>query len=210
MDLFHSLLHLSAIHILMAMVPGPNTVVVGHCSASMSRRAGAMAACGVAVASLIWVSLSLLGVGALLMQAGEVYRILRLLGAGYLVYVGVRMLRLGSGTGAAALPLYGSPFLAGFLTTLSNPKSAAFWTSVFVLLLPAHAPAWFYAAVLGVIALQALGWYMLVAMALSSAFSRKYLDRLTITLSCAAGGVMILLGLRIADDVRREIAARAI
>ena len=46
MELTASLLQLSAIHLLMAMVPGPNTVLVGHVAASRSRRAGVLAALG--------------------------------------------------------------------------------------------------------------------------------------------------------------------
>lgn len=193
----------------MAMVPGPNTVVVGFCSASVSRRAGLLAASGVAAASLVWVSLSLLGIGALLLHAGDLFRLLRLLGAAYLVYVGVRMLLSASRPLSGAGPVYRSPFRAGFLTTIGNPKSAIFWTSVFVIVLPAQAPAWFYGAVLALIALQSLAWYGTVALALSAGFSRRHYARLAKALNRIAGGFMVFFGLRIADEVRAEFAAGA-
>lgn len=209
MHLLPVLLHLSAIHLLMAMVPGPNTVVVSTCSAGISRRAGLTAAAGIALASLIWVSLSLAGVGLLLLQAGELYRLVRLIGAAYLIYVGVRMLRPARRAGAApAAPPYRSPFLAGFLTTLSNPKSAVFWTSVFALVVPADPPAWFLGAVLALIACQSFAWYGLVAAALSTAFSRRHYARMSGGLSRIAGACMVFFGVKLADDLRREIAAR--
>jgi threonine/homoserine/homoserine lactone efflux protein len=211
MDLLPYLLHIAAIHLLMAMVPGPNTVVVSFCSAGIARTAGLKAALGVAAASFIWASLSLAGIGVLLAHAGDFFRLIRLLGAGYLIYVGIRMLRARAGSEADARPpVYRSPFWAGFLTTLSNPKSAVFWTSVFALVVPAHAPAWFYGAILAVVTLQSFLWYGTVAMALSSPFSRKHYARLTTVLNRVAGSCMVFFGLKIANDVRAEIAARVV
>lgn len=211
MDLASTFLQLSVVHILMAMVPGPNTVVVSHCSAHMSRQSGFAAVAGVSVATCLWVLLSLLGVGAVLSQVGEFYRILRLVGAGYLVYVGLRMLRSGGAGHMRALQLGArSSFWAGFLTSISNPKSAIFWTSVFAVVLPAGAPLWFHFAVLALVTVQSALWYGSVALLLSAPASRSFYARLGKALNRLAGAFMIFFGLKIADDVRAEIAARAI
>jgi len=214
MDLVLSLAHLSAIHILMAMIPGPNTVVVSHMAASRSRAAGLAAALGIMLASLIWVSLSLAGIGVLLVEAGMAYNAARLAGACYLVYAGWRLLRAAARGGAtgAIRPFQRrhGPFVAGLLTTLSNPKSAAFWTSIFALVVPAGAPAWFYGAVVLVVAAQSLGWYGFVALMLSSAAARRHYARLARWIDGIAGGVMVLLGLHLADELRREIAVRVL
>jgi threonine/homoserine/homoserine lactone efflux protein len=192
------------------VVPGPNTVVVSYCSAGISRRAGFAAAGGIALASLIWVSLSLAGVGLLLLQAGELYRLVRLTGAAYLIYVGARMMLRPARRGGVTVPApaYRSPFLAGFLTTLSNPKSAVFWTSVFALVVPTGPPLWFLGAVMALIACQSFAWYGLVAAALSMPISRRHYARLSGVLSRIAGACLVFFGLKIADDLRREIAAR--
>lgn len=210
MDPITTLLHLMAIHILMAMLPGPNTVVVSYCSASLSRRAGLTAALGVAGASFIWLSLSLAGISLILMQAGDLFRLARLAGAAYLIYVGIRMLRSRGATSleASGKPVYRSPFLAGAATTLSNPKSAVFWTSVFSVVLPAQAPAWFYGALLGVITMQAFVWYGFVALVFSTPFSRRQYVRVTGILNRVAGGFMVFFGLGIAEAVRREVFVR--
>lgn len=215
MDLLPVLLHLSAIHILMAMIPGPNTVVVSYCSAALSRRAGLRAAGGIAVATFVWVALSLAGIGLLLAQAGGLYHVLRLGGAAYLVYVGWRMLRAsrrsaGGGEAATtAVPGGRSPFLAGLATTLSNPKSAVFWTSVFALVVPADVPFWFLAAAAALVTAQSLAWYATVALLLSTPIARSHYRRLTAWLDRVAGAVMIVLGVRLANEVRVELAARA-
>jgi threonine efflux protein len=206
MDLLLVLLQLSIMHILMAMIPGPNTVVVTYFSARTSRQAGLKAVAGIVLGSAIWVMLSMMGVGVLLLEAGTVYRVLRLLGAAYLVYVGLRMLMAGIGSVSNARPAQASrsPLLAGLLTTLSNPKSAVFWTSVFVLLVPAHAPLWFYGAVVLLIVVQSALWYAIVALTLSTAFARRHYIRLAGWLDRIAGVIMIGLGLKLANELRGE------
>ena len=212
MSLTTTLLQLSLLHILMAMIPGPNTVVVSYVSARVSRCAGLLAVAGVVLGSAIWVILSIMGVGVLLLEAGTIYRVLRLAGAAYLVYVGVRMLMAGIRTASDARPAQASrsPMLAGLLTTLSNPKSAVFWTSAFLVAVPAHAPLWFYAVVVAVIGVQSSLWYGTVALALSTGFARRHYQRLAATLDRVAGAVMIALGLKLANEVRTEIAGEIV
>jgi threonine/homoserine/homoserine lactone efflux protein len=209
---------LAGMHLLMAMLPGPNTVVISWIAARVSRGDGLKAAAGVVAGSLVWVILSLVGFGAVLADAGWLYRGLRLVGAGYLVFVGARLLLAGwrrpaatdSAAAAVATPGFAGrrPFVAGLLTNLSNPKSAVFWTSAFLVAVPPHAPAWVLAAIVAVIGVQTTLWYGAVALVLSTGVARRHYLRLSRRLDVAAGAVMVGLGLRIADDVRREIGLR--
>lgn len=218
MEYLPTLFALAGMHLLMAMLPGPNIVVVSWLSATASRGSGLLAAAGIVAASLLWVILSMLGVGTLLLEAGWLYRLLRLAGAAYLVYVGIRMLHgaLRRGAGMPVAPpgfaaLAGRhPFLAGFTTTLSNPKSAVFWTSAFLVMVPPQAPAWLYAVIVGVIGLQATLWYGAVALFFSTGLARRIYERLSRRLDLLAGGIMVLLGLKLADEVRRELTAQAL
>lgn len=210
MSLWATLVQLSVLHILMAMIPGPNTVVVSYVSARLSRRAGMMAVGGVVLGSAIWVTLSMFGVGVLLLEAGFVYRALRWLGAAYLIYIGIRMLMAGLRPTNAQRPPQAArtPLLAGLLTTLSNPKSAVFWTSVFVLVVPAHAPVWFYAAVVALIVVQSFAWYAFVALVLSTEFSRRHYQRFAQWLDRLAGVIMIGLGAKLVYELSNEVTGR--
>lgn len=213
MEFVPILLGLASMHILMAMIPGPNTVVVSWFSATRSRSDGLKAVAGVVLASLIWVGLSLWGVGALLLDAGWLYRLLRLAGAAYLTYVGVRMIRAGlraSGPAEAEPPRYAGrrPFATGLMTTLSNPKSAVFWTSAFLVAVPPHAPSWVYAAILVIVAVQSAIWYGAIALFFSAGIAQRLYLRITRFLDLLAGGVMIVLGMKLADEVRREMMVR--
>lgn len=213
MDLVPNLIGLATMHLLMAMLPGPNTVVVGWYSATRSRSDGLKAVAGVVVASLLWVVLAIGGVGALLLEAGWLYRALRFVGAAYLIYVGARLLRAGvtpTASGQAAPQLAGrNPFMAGLMTTLSNPKSAVFWTSAFLVALPPHAPGWVYPAIVAIVAVQSTLWYGTLAVFFSTGVAQKLYQRIARYLDLLAGGVMVALGLKLADELRREILVRA-
>ncbi len=214
-DLLPNLLTLAGMHILMAMLPGPNTVVVSWVSATRSRAEGLLAASGVVLASLIWVAFALWGVGSMLLEAGWLYRLLRLLGAAYLLYLGVRLIASGlasrTSPSASQPKIVGrNPFTTAVATTLSNPKSAVFWTSAFLVAVPPHAPAWFYAAILAVIAMQTFLWYGSVALFFSTGFARQQYLRLSRWLDLLAGVVLVGLGLRLAEEVRREVVVKAV
>lgn len=102
--------------------------------------------------------------------------------------------------GAAARRLPGSAFRTGLLTNLSNPKSAIFWTSAFVVAVPHGAPGWFYAAVVAVIGAQTALWYGFVAIVFASAPARRAYQRLGRIIEGVAGAVMIGFGLKLAAD----------
>jgi threonine efflux protein len=210
-SLLTALASLAVMHLLAAATPGPSIAMVSYV-AGRSRRAGLLAAAGIVTGSLAWVVLCLLGVGAVLMQAGAVYQALRLVGALYLVYLGIRMLRAAArpasdgGATLSRLPaMVRHPFVLGVMTTFSNPKSAVFWTSLFVVAVPVEAPAWFYAAVVAVILAQSSAWYGFVALALSTDAMRRVYGRIGRWIDRATGAVMVALGFRLAWEVKREL-----
>ncbi len=200
MTMLATLMTLSAIHILAAMTPGPNTVLVAHLAAGRSTREALMAVAGITLATFVWVTLSLAGVGLLLREAGEIYALLRFAGACWLVWAGLRMLRSATwkhaGTSATGDPA--APFRAGLVTTLSNPKSGVFWTSVFVVAMPPHAPAALFAAATALVLVQTTLWYGFVALTLSAAPARRVYARSARWLEGLAGAVMVGFGLRLA------------
>lgn len=184
------------------MVPGPNTLLVTHLSASRSRAQGLAAVGGIAAGTLVWVVLSLAGVGVILREAGEIYHLLRLLGAAYLIWVGARLLLSAArprGASKSTPPLTrGSAFRAGMLTTLSNPKSAAFWTSLFVVAVPPHAPLAFHAVIVTVVGLQSVAWYGFVALCFGAAPVRRLYVHAARWIDAVAGAAMMALGVRLA------------
>lgn len=193
---------LALLHIAAAATPGPNMIVIGQRAAGVSRASGLSAMAGVTVATLLWVALSLAGIGLLLQQAGALYGWLRLIGAGYLIFAGSRYLLSAARPADRARPDPGfgraPAFRAGLLTTLSNPKSGVFWTSVFAVAVPSGAPAAFYAAAVAVVIVQTVAWYGLVAVLFATPPARRAYARAARWLEAAAGSAMLAFGLRLA------------
>lgn len=201
-DFWPALTALAALHLIAAMVPGPNTVVVSHLAAAQSRGAALRAVAGVATATGTWVLVTLSGVAVLLHQAEGLFWLMRIAGAGYLLYTGLRLLsgllRRGGGEASPPQPAVGSPFRLGLLTNLINPKSGVFWTSVFAVAVPAGAPTGFYAAAFALILAQTVLWYGLVALVFASGPARRLYRRAAHWLQAVAGLAMIGFGLKLA------------
>lgn len=192
-----------------AISPGPSFVLVARISIARSRRDGLAAALAMGVGGVILGGLVLLGLRTLLMQAGWLYLGLKAVGGLYLIYLGIVLWRAAnkpiavgeSDEQAAARPA--KSFGIALATQLSNPKAAVIYGSIFAALLPAQPPPWMYLVLPPLILLVEAGWYIVVALAFSSARpraaylrSKRWIDRL-------AGSVMGVLGLRLIVDTGR-------
>ncbi len=176
-----ALLAITMALLLVAASPGPAFILVTQQALAHSRRAGIMTALGLAVGSLIWVSLVFLGIAVVFQKLAWVYVLLKLLGGAYLIYLGLR-LWLGATKplvmpARAAAQGSGRAFRNAVLVQMLNPKAAVFFGSVFLTLLPPDAPGWVLATALGIVFVVEFGWYALLARVLSSqVIQRKYAD----------------------------------
>jgi len=114
------------------LIPGPTVLLVLAYALGEGRRIAVPTALGVAAGDLLAMTLSLLGLGALVMTSATAFVVLKWLGAAYLVWLGLRMI-LGAGrirTGPATAPEALSPraaFLNAATVTALNPKSIVFF-----------------------------------------------------------------------------------
>jgi threonine/homoserine/homoserine lactone efflux protein len=109
------------------VTPGQDMMLVMSRSVTQGSAAGVATAAGVSLGLLGHTLLAGLGLGSLLMASQTLFAILKLIGAGYLTYLGVRLfltraapLEL-SGPGTAPI---GRLFVQGTLSNLSNPKDS--------------------------------------------------------------------------------------
>ena len=93
---------------------------------------------------------------------------------------------------------------------IASLLSAVFWTSAFLVAVPPHAPAWVYAAIVATIAMQSALWYGAVVLLFSTSLARQHYQCLAHRLDLLAGAMMVALGLKLADEVRRELSDRAV
>ncbi|MEL6299605.1 MAG: LysE family translocator [Pseudomonadota bacterium] len=113
--------------------PGPTVLLVVSYAFNHGWRSALPSVAGVALGDLVAMSVSLIGLGALLAASAELYTLLRWIGAAYLVYLGIQLWRARSDGLAArgdAGPADGAKMLrTTFLVTVLNPKGIVFFVA---------------------------------------------------------------------------------
>lgn len=115
---------------LLVIVPGPNTAFIAATAMGRGRRAGVAAALGIELATLVHGTLAAVGLTAVVAASPRALLIVRLLGAGYLAWLGIRtLLRPAPGLVGADQPAEAAGrFLGnGFVVNLLNPKVIVFY-----------------------------------------------------------------------------------
>lgn len=134
---------------LLTLVPGPDMAVVTRRALVAGRADALRAAAGVVLGLMVWGSLAVLGLTALLAASPAAYTVVKTLGVLYLLWLGLQALRArGHGTEVAEVPLRGRPLLTGLTTNLLNPKIAVFYTALLPTLAPPSLPGGWALAVL--------------------------------------------------------------
>jgi threonine/homoserine/homoserine lactone efflux protein len=200
---------IAAIWFAATMTPGPDFLVTTRTAMRHGRHAARRTVLGLAVGTATWGLAGFFGIHALFLAAPFLYIALKLGGGAYLVFLGVRLLMSGFARREPDRPDPireldgGSAFRLGLVTNLANPKAALFTTSLFAATLPPAPPAWLGVAAAGIMTMICLGWYGLVAQALTTdrvaalfARARRWIDRV-------AGAAFVGFGLELALDARR-------
>lgn len=187
-----------------AMSPGPSFVMVAQTAVASSRAHGLAAALGMGFGGIVFSAAALLGLQALLASVPWLYLALKLGGGGYLAYLGYRIwkgakspLMLSGSFGQGQPNSLMRSFVLGLGTQLSNPKTAIVYGSIFASLLPRDIPVALVLVLPVVVFCIEAGWYSVVALLLSSTSPRDAYLRCKTWVDRAAGGVMVLLGIRL-------------
>jgi homoserine/homoserine lactone efflux protein len=117
----------------LCLIPGPAVLLVVSTALGRGLRSGLGAALGILAANTLYFSLSATGVVAAHAASRDLFAAIRWLGAGYLIWIGLRMLRSRPSRQATAQPVAPTrSFVRGFVVQSANPKALVF----FVALLP--------------------------------------------------------------------------
>ena len=193
-----------AVAVVVIVTPGPDTALTIKSTLFGGRRAGVATALGVAGGQAVWALAASVGLAALIAASEPVFRGIQLVGAAYLVVLGLQALvsairsdgKTGGATPRRSVPV--SAFRQGMLSNLANPKMAVFFTSLLPQLAGERPSFWLLLA-LG-LALSALtcAWlcaYVAVVARVGELLVRPRVRR---TLEVVTGAVLVALGLRTA------------
>ena len=140
----HQLLVFIAAGWLLNLTPGPDVLYIISNAMRRGTWAGVVASLGIALGCLVHVAAAAVGVGALLATSAMAFTVLKVVGAAYLLWMGVRMLLSrapahpdvsGNDSGAALVAVQGGAaavslarvFIGGFWTNVLNPKVVVFF-----------------------------------------------------------------------------------
>lgn len=129
----HDFLLFVASGLLLNITPGPDTLYIVGRSTAQGWRAGVAAALGIGTGCLFHIAAATLGLSALLATSAAAFTMLKLIGAVYLVYVGISLIRssgsssVGPSAAALAPARLHRVFVQGCLTNVLNPKVALFF-----------------------------------------------------------------------------------
>ncbi|MBB5609942.1 MULTISPECIES: LysE family translocator [unclassified Janthinobacterium] len=199
------LLAVITITLLAVISPGPDFAMVTRNSLILSRRAGVLTAVGVGLGVLVHVGYTLIGVGILIKQSPWLFSTVKLAGAAYLIWLGVKMLRTAPGgalADATMAPLSDMAALrTGFLTNALNPKTTVFIISLFMQAMRPDTPLAMQIGYGAFISGVHMVWFSLVALCFSSGTVRErllamrhWIDRFFGTLLIGFGVLLALMG----------------
>ena len=193
--------------LLLNITPGPDTAYIIGRSVQIGWRGGVAAALGICAGCLVHVFAAAIGLSALLAASSTAFTAVKWVGAAYLLYSGIQMLRwkapdnpLATSVEKPAIQL-SHVFWQGALTNALNPKVALFFLAFLPQFVDADAPHKALAfMVLGLMFIGTGGtWCLLVAVFAARAARRvRQSGRALVWINRALGGVFVYLGIRVA------------
>ncbi|HMB48942.1 MAG TPA: LysE family translocator [Afifellaceae bacterium] len=191
--------------------PGPNMMAVSSIALGSGRRAGMLTAAGVATGVFVWAILFAFGVGAFLNAFPQTITAMKLIGGGYLLYLGLKALRTAFsgeanvGSAAAARKTGAQAYGTGLLVVLTNPKAALMWVAVSMFLASAHSSSMQYLIVGVCVSLSAGAIYGVYAFLFSTGIALRAYGRVFRFVEAGFGMVFGAIGAKLVADGIREL-----
>ncbi|MDB5848988.1 MAG: lysine transporter LysE [Rhodoferax sp.] len=194
----------AGVSIFMAFTPGPAVLLAVSNSISVGPGRAMFSSLGNAVGLFLVSAVAMAGLGVVLSTSATAFLLLKLAGAAYLIYLGIKQWRNGSNgfadtaatDQAGAAPGGMKLFLNGVTVAVTNPKAILFFTALFPQFLKAEAPALEQFLVLtatfaGCSVLSHI-FYVMLARGLKRSFADARRVRL---FNRVSGGAFVVLGL---------------
>lgn len=129
----------------LVLIPGPTVLLVVSYALGQGWRAAVPMAVGVALGDFTAMSLSVLGIGTLLMASATLFTAVKWAGAAYLIYLGIKLFRAAGTLSAEPRTDAASTLRMGlhaWLVTCLNPKGILFFVAFFPLFIDPHLAFW--------------------------------------------------------------------
>ncbi len=190
------------------LIPGPTVLLVLSYALSKGRSVAVASATGVALGDLVAMTASLLGLGALVLASATLFSVLKWVGAAYLIWLGVKLLRSAPVGGVETLETgrdvtTRSVFGHAVAVTALNPKSIAFFIAFVPQFIRPTDPLGPQFAIL-IATFVGLAWLNALAYALMADRLRMMIGRAGVLNAMTKFGGLTLIGMGVATAVLRR------
>ena len=191
---------------LMTMSPGPDTMLVVRNALRGGRRDGLLTVAGICSGLFVHALLSALGVSAVLMYSAAAFTVMKVVGACYLVWLGIKSLRSAARGAPAAIVDGGAgtvaasqSFREGLLTNVLNPKVVVFYLALVPQFIgPGDAVMLKYVLLTGIHYVEGILWLGGVALLVAGSRGMFLRPAWRQWIDAACGTILVALGLRLA------------
>lgn len=192
---------------LLVMSPGPNGVLIAKTVPTSGRAAGFTNVAGIVSAFYLHGALSIFGISLILVQSAQVFMVVKILGAAYLIWLGFKALRDAFKGGSARVKVTTNrksrtlavAFGEGFLTNALNPKVSMFYLAAFPQFIPATGYSIEAAFMLVIVhSLIAAVWFAAMVLLMSRMTSVARGEKFQRWLKGVTGAVFIGFGVKLA------------
>ncbi len=205
MDNISILLSIAAIWTVAAVSPGPNLFIIVRNTTSGSRYLGLATVLGIAMATTIWGLAGFFGISALFTAVPWLYVGLKIVGGGYLIIIGLKLIRSSFQNKAPAIPpnipssrTFWTGWRLGFMTNILNPKTAMFVTSLFATTMPANPSVFIGLLAAAIMVGISVLWYTAMTLLFSSSLMGQFYKRIANLIDRVAGGIFVGFGAKLA------------
>lgn len=188
--------------VLAVISPGADFAMVTRSSYAQGRKAGLAAAIGIALGVQVHVLYTVLGIAVIISQSPVLFMAMKVVGAGYLIYLGYKSLTNTSRTCLDGLAQDGQAstlqaLRTGFLTNALNPKTMLFVVSAYTQVVQPGSPLALDFAYGAFMSFAHWLWFSLVAVFFSSAVLRKAMIERQVMVDRVIGVALIGLGVAV-------------
>jgi RhtB (resistance to homoserine/threonine) family protein len=193
--------------LLLNIMPGPDSLLIMARSATQGWRAGVAAALGIGTGTIVHVLAAALGLSAILATSATAFTVVKYIGAAYILYMAIGLLRSRRTNGKEQEPVAVAPlpyrkiFTQGVLTNVLNPKVALFFLAFVPQFIDADAPSKTLAFILlgGIFNFNGMLWCCGLALFTAFASARVKLNQaVSLWLNRVTGGLFVWLGIKLA------------
>lgn len=203
MDFWQGFWLITGAHLLAAVSPGPDFVLVSQQSLGRGRAAGLLTALGIALGFGVHITYSVFGLVTLAAKSEMLLSAVKITGGLYLVHIGIKGLRTKPAqetvvpAGIQTAEPAWQTVRRGFLCNVLNPKAVVFMLSLFTVVLSPDTPVWQLGIYGAWMASTLFLWFAAVSVMLSApAVSRRF-QRFGHWIDRCCGGVLVALGIKV-------------